>query len=538
MTEMILSNMKSTIRTILFAAVAILTTIACQNSDETAEHIDDNKGTIDLQIIGLMGEYSQNDVTRASLVNTVRASWEGGETVYVYDGTQLLGSLKATLQGDDDRYAILSTDATHTVKTPAQGTTKLTLVYSPLLAEAPAVSDNAISISLADQNSAKAPFVVFATLDYKATTITNAVVPFQFATSVIKANCTGLKANTAITRASLKNVNTSCKLTLSGTEAPTVTGDANGTIVRTADSYFAADNVNAEGEAMFQIAVPKLDQTSQRRTLTIIQDHDSYCHYDVNFTKSSLNPALSVNTVCQLESDALSGVFTVNAENKTVHFSKGNLRYTVATQTWSFFDKQSDCGPSTYAAGHDKEISLFTWGYNPEQSIIPDGRHENNVNITSGNLSQEQDWGCTMGDGTTWRTLTHDEWLYLFKTREMKNGGPRYTLNIRCGGILGIVIYPDDYNGSALSGTIAEIPEGVVFLPAAGNRVSGQVKYFNDYADYWSSTGFLKPDLWDPKTIFLEAFYISFWSQDPTSKYDWNTRSFHGYSVRLVAEIE
>ena len=524
--------MKSTIRTILSAAVLILTAAACQNSNEVADPIVDDKGTIDIRVAGLMGEYSQTDATRASLVNTVRVSWEGGETVYVYDGTQLLGSLKATLQGDDDRYAILSTDATHTVKTPAEGTTKLTLVYSPLLAEAPAVSDNAISISLADQNSAKAPFVVFATLDYEATTITNAVVPFLFATSVIKANCTGLKANTAITRASLKNVNTSCKLTLSGTEAPTVTGDANGTIVRTADSYFAAGKVNAEGEAVFQIAVPKLDQTSQRRTLTIIQDHFSY--YDISFTRGTLNPAISVNTVCQLVNEELPGVFTVSAENKKVHFSKGNLRYTVATQTWSFFDKQSDCGPATYAAGHDKEISLFTWGYNPEKSIIPDGRNEDNVDITSGNLSQEQDWGCTMGDGTTWRTLTRDEWQYLFETREMKNGGPRYSLNIICGNIKGIVIYPDDYNGSTLSGSITEIPEGVVFLPAAGDRGEKEgstIDNHNVYVHYWSSTIYDSDHFSNFVSCYLDA-------SNPTLRSDYRTRGFHGYSVRLVTEIE
>ena len=314
----------------------MLSVASCQKSAEPVQPAEEGKETIDICVNGLMGEYTQVDGTKAELVNTVRVSWKGGETVYVYDGTQCLGTLKASLKGTEDRYALLSTDDTHTVSTPASGTTTLTLVYSPLLTEAPTVNAGEISVSLASQSGEKAPFVAYATLDYTSTTITNAVVPFKFATSVIKVNCTGLKPGTAITSATLSNVNTKCKLTLSGSAAPTVSGGTNGTITRTGDEYFAATKVNDEGEAVFQIAVPKLETASGARVLTVAQGSDEV--KDKKFTTKSLVAATSVNTVCQLvdlPAGALPGVFTVDdpdgnpgsGDEKKIHFSKGNLYY-------------------------------------------------------------------------------------------------------------------------------------------------------------------------------------------------------------------
>ncbi len=290
--------MNKTIRTILSAAVFIALAVSCHNGIDGTEPVDKAGKSIEISINGLMGEYTQADDTKASLVNNIRVSWEGGETVYVFDGTECLGSLKASISGDD-RYALLSTDATHTVATPAEGTTKLTLVYSPLLNEneAPEVINGNLSIPLSVQNGGKAPFVAYATLDYKGVnSITDQVVAFKFATSVIRVNCTGLSPNTAISSATLSDVNTVCKLTLSGTAAPTVSGDVNGTITRTGDAYFPAEKVNSEGEAVFQIAVPVL--SAGTRELALLQETGKY--EDNNFSQNALAAATSVNTVCQL----------------------------------------------------------------------------------------------------------------------------------------------------------------------------------------------------------------------------------------------
>ncbi len=504
--------MKTTFRTILCAAAVMLAAASCQKSVEPANPVEEGKGTIDIRVNGLMGEYTQVDATKSELVNTVRVSWKAGDVVYVYDGAQCLGSLIASLDGTEDRYALLSTDDTHTVSAPASGA-KLTLVHSPLLTEAPDVSEGAISISLASQSGTKAPFVAYATLDYTGTTITNAIVPFKFATSVIKINCTGLKANTAITSATLSNVNTACKLTLSGTAAPTVSGSTNGTIIRTGDEYFAAGKINAEGEAVFQIAVPALEEASQARVLTVEQG--SYKFKDKKFTTNSLAAATSVNTVCQLVGlpvGALKGEFTVSddggATTKQIYFSQGNLTYNVSTTTWAFYEHQYDC-----ATGYDANlISLFTWGYDATKSIVPNGIASDNVSRTSGNLSQTEDWGCTIGDGNTWRTLTREEWCYLFaynpENDEFIEGHPRrqlfkYGVTV-CGKANCVVLLPDgwvwneatvgtslqsEYNetSTTVKWSTMEVA-GAVCLPAAGHRNGSSAINVGGAGNYWSST--------------------------------------------------
>lgn len=520
--------MKVTFRTILCAAAAMLAAVSCQKSAETEGPLAENNGTIDIRIGGLMGEYSQVDGTKAELVNTVRVAWKGGETVYVFDGAKCLGSLKATLEGDEDRYALLSTDETHTVNEPAEGTTKLTLVHGPSLTGAPTVSsEGAISISLADQNSAKAPFVVYATLDYSGEgSIENAVVPFKFATSVIKVNCTGLKASTAIDHASLSNVNTACKLTLSGTAAPTVAGAENGTITRTNDTYFAAGKVNAEGEAVFQIAVPELG-SADARALTVKQGSNYY--EDKNFTKSALNSSTSVNTVCQLISfpaGALPGEFSVgpNATDK-VYFSKGNLQatYDGSKYNWDFAANQYDIlgnePGNTQTSG--SVVDLF-------------GQSTDNSNFGMANSYDQdsyngdfKDWGKNIGDGNTWRTLSYDEWKYLISTRAVNGGtgaGKSYSLNIEYGGKMGLVLYPNNYTGSVLSGTITTIPEGVVFLPAMGPR-------YESFGCYWSSTHYDQSE----NSGDGEGLWMCF-SEQEVYEYG-GGYSYNCWSVRLVTNV-
>ena len=282
--------MKKTIRTILCAAAFSVLAVSCQKEINEVEPVSATRGTIEVNVNGLMGEYSQVDATKSELVNTVRVAWEGGESVYVYDGTKYLGSLASALDGNDNRYAILS----GTIDSPTGN--KLYLVHSPLLTKAPAINGGKLSVSLAEQTTLKAPFVVFATLDYTDGNITNAIVPFTFATSVVRVNCTGLEPNTAISCAEISDVNTSCVLTFADGTV-TTSGAEEGTITRSNADGFGQTKVNAEGDASFQFAVPALT-TSTGRTLSIKQGDDEYI--DDNFSKSSINPNLSVNTICTM----------------------------------------------------------------------------------------------------------------------------------------------------------------------------------------------------------------------------------------------
>lgn len=554
--------MNTTIRTIIYAAAVVLATVSCQKSAEPVQPAEEGKETIDICVSGLMGEYTQVDGTKAELVNTVRVSWKGGETVYVFDGVKRLGSLKASLEGDEDRYALLSTDTAHTVKAPATGTTKLTLVYSPLLTETPTVNAGEISVSLASQNGEKAPFVAYATLDYTGTNITNAVVPFQFATSVIKVNCTGLKPGTAITSATLSNVNTACKLTLSGDKVPVVAGGTNGTITRTGDSYFASGKINAEGEAVFQIAVPALEEASQARVMTVAQGSDKV--EDKKFTKKALSAATSVNTVCQLvnvlPAGALPGVFTVADDGgktiKQIYFSQGNLWYgkvgDAQTATFNFEANQYDF-QSSWSTSH---VSHFYWSKDERVAYSED---YNNANTTYGITPDQNDVFFTNETVTTakagftvnvngknqsgWRTLSTKEWQYLFNTRTFNNGAnigegnsyQRATINSDATSVHGVILYPDNYTlqTGATSYTSKEWTtmeeNGCVFLPAAGRRDGFDVNFVGDFGCYWSSTANDEDYAYG---VDFDSYFVH-----PVHPVNYGFRS-SGYSVRLITEVK
>lgn len=234
----------------------------------------------------------------------------------------------------------------------------------------------------------------------------------------------------------------------------------------------------------------------------------------------------------------LPGVFSVAADRQ-VRFSKGNLRYSVDSGTWSFFDRQYNCGPSDYEDGHDKEISLFTWGYNSTKSIIPDGTDGDNVSRTSGDLEQSEDWGSQIGDGYTWRTLTNAEWQYLLKNRTDANR--KYSVATVCG-MHGLIILPDIFidpmkNGGSgafvthisrwtsnvYTGGDWEAMEyaGAVFLPDAGLRDGMGI--WNAGGHYWSSSVY-------PEPLYANIIYFN---ESNTFNLDHYRRGC-GCSVRLV----
>lgn len=325
--------MKKSIRTILCMAFLAVLAVSCQKEIEGVKPVASIRRTIEISVNGLMGEYIQVDDTRSGLVNTVRVAWEAGDIVYVYDGTKYLGSLVASLDGTEDRYALLSTDGSgNTIMEPTAGTTRLILVHSPLLSEAPTISNGTISISLASQNSQKAPFVAYATLDYNnEESITNAIVPFSFATSVVRVSCTGLKPNTAIGSADISNVNTSCVLSFANGTV-TAGGADEGTIARSNADGFGQAKVNAEGDACFQFAVPALS-SSTGRTLTIVQEGDEYV--DEKFSKASIGPNLSVNTICTMRNfnitaDSPVGTIGSIAGRKAIVVNLYGAKYAVA----------------------------------------------------------------------------------------------------------------------------------------------------------------------------------------------------------------
>ena len=239
------------------------------------------------------------------------------------------------------------------------------------------------------------------------------------------------------------------------------------------------------------------------------------------------------------------GVFSV-APDKQVSFSQGNLQYLPAINLWKFADTQYE-----YLGNANKYlkptfrnwVDLFGWSAN--NTTAPFGvSTSTNVADYAGDFV---DWGenTICGDAPgTWRTLSADEWEYLFEKR--KNA-----LQLRSKGSIdghrGHILLPDDWVLPEGVQFVAEpdnltmeldintytpaewsIMEeaGAVFLPAAGRRDGTTVGYLVEYSGVWSSTS----------TTNTNAFHTYYNYDSQIIEHHWTsaTSRINGRSVRLV----
>ena len=262
------------------------------------------------------------------------------------------------------------------------------------------------------------------------------------------------------------------------------------------------------------------------------------------------------------------GLFSVSATKK-VEFSKGNLQYQASTDTWRFAPNQySYIGDDNANASetYDGWIDLFGWGssghshgsiaYQPWNT-----NYEFNEHYAYGsyyaNLNDEDgtaDWGCNpISNGgnlpNQWRTLTQDEWVYLFETRSTSSG-IRYAM-AKVSGVNGVILLPNNWLSSyyTLNDTNNDISEfssnvitasqwntleqhGAIFLPAAGNRVWTSVIDVGSSGYYWSASySNCSNHTDDPGCVrFEDSSYGAFLYSD-----SWYY-PYMGQSVRLVRD--
>ena len=230
----------------------------------------------------------------------------------------------------------------------------------------------------------------------------------------------------------------------------------------------------------------------------------------------------------------LYGAFSVG-ESTQVHFSQGNLQYQASTQTWRFAENQYDYigdDNSNISASYSGWIDLFGWGT---------GNNPTNSSTNSNDYSTFVEWGVNAisnggNEANLWRTLTNDEWGYLFNTRA--DASSKYG-QATVAGVIGIIVLPDVYNGTAINtdhsawdnNTISASnwasyeANGAVFLPAAGFRDGTGVYNVGSNGFYWSST---PGDEYDAYYLYFDSEYL-----DP--QYDY--RRNYGRSVRLVKDL-
>ena len=262
------------------------------------------------------------------------------------------------------------------------------------------------------------------------------------------------------------------------------------------------------------------------------------------------------------------GVFSVG-EGKTVTFSPGNLQYTQSTNTWSFASAQYEVlgtdnvvggsvssdqyGYSKSGTGLADKVDLFGWSTSATNFGVSTSKNDNDY---SGSFV---DWGTNkIGNDAPniWRTLTKDEWVYLFHDRQNAENLIAYgTIE----DIRGIIILPDNwstpdglnfvaestngmiwnesyYDNTSGGGNYSNVynaidwllmeKNGAIFLPAAGVKEHGIANFAGHNGIYWSST------LYDN----TNAYHVHFaWNYIRPQNYYYKS---NGLSVRLVKDIE
>ena len=302
-----------------------------------------------------------------------------------------------------------------------------------------------------------------------------------------------------------------------------------------------------DGEAIgetakyFNIAVPAGEYNDL--TLTFTATDGSKC-----VMKSTTLPEIKRNVVGKLTlcapqftgghlADALAGEFTVadpdgiaNSGDETkVHFSQGNLVATIDASgvptAWKFAAHQYDClgedGANRTIGVATGDVDLFGWSTSNNGGTSTTDNYGIKTSTNNSDYSGDfYDWGKAVGDGSTWRTLSKDEWTYLFNNHSKKWA----TVN----GVNGYVIAPDGFEGELADSyeNDAELVTAgnLVFLPAAGDRLGSDVNNVGDGGRYWSSSAY-NENL---------AYGVYFYSSD-VSPDDLGTRR-NGYSVRLITE--
>jgi len=241
----------------------------------------------------------------------------------------------------------------------------------------------------------------------------------------------------------------------------------------------------------------------------------------------------------------LSGYFSVSAD-KTVAFSRGNLQanYDGSLWTWYFAEHQWDVVGEAVAntaisdngvVSSNGTVDLFGWSTKNTYYGI---NNDANNSTYSGDF---KDWGETIGEG--WRTLTNDEWKYIFNSRDnaaklhgqaMVNDVHGYIL-LPDGAdpvALGFTATPNNWTTNQYSGDswTALANAGAVFLPCTGYRSGQNVvdigAHGNEwYGNYWSATPINEDNIYSLQ--FGKGFVAPSYS-----KY-----RQYGASVRLVREV-
>lgn len=358
-------------------------------------------------------------------------------------------------------------------------------------------------------------------------------------------NCTisGLKPSTTYNVSHIHSASFENALDAHGSELGTVTSDAEG------NASFACYNVCVKAEKYHILNFLSEDYMDDRN---VYLGSKALMGKVYNITR----PALKFQEAA----------FSVSSTQQ-VYFSKGNLYAYKGSSDWQWYFQSHQWKYVGNASGNTKitgpmalsgsylRVDLFGWnGASAANDCY--GINNSTTDTDYGNVSGEalmHDWGHNVigsDAADTWRTLTANEWMYLFsEDRSVTNSlsaGARYTMATLGGTYKGLILFPDTYTHpigtgftagtfNAVSNYTATVSmegwmlmenAGCVFLPAAGSRyqttvfITGPVGCY-----YWSNSN-------------IAGNTATNIAITPSSLSQVNSTRDSGYAVRLVRDVK
>ncbi|MBQ0085697.1 MAG: hypothetical protein KBS65_05590 [Prevotella sp.] len=211
--------MKTRIRIILSAIAFLFAVTSCQEETETSGTKAGEE--IQININASLGELVSSDEMRATAKSVVRLEWVEGDKVQAYCGTTKISTGDGLIVTPSENKMFAS--LTGTITAPAPGKT-ITFVYSS------GCDASGLTFDFSNQTKTNGiPFVAYGTLVYDEKDISNKMVGFTFATSVMKIAATNLGGGT-IDNAIVRSVNTKATLAPSESGEPAITGNTSGNI--------------------------------------------------------------------------------------------------------------------------------------------------------------------------------------------------------------------------------------------------------------------------------------------------------------------
>ncbi len=542
------SKMKKTMRFLSMAALALVGAVmtGCSSDDNYIEQQPENKSKVVTltTTVGLDG-----GATTRALTSSGVKTFAAGETmalVYKKTGGTTAVAVSDALKGDGDiASGAKSATFTFTLEDP-DNSKNVTYVYPAAMAKA----DGSINYDALDAQDG-----TLATLS----------------SSLDLATYTDSWNGTALPSATLANQLAILALTLKDYDgANNITSTITGmTLSDGTNSY----TITPSSLSTIYVAIKPTTSASIDVTAT-----SGNIDYVKSLTSKTYEASNGYPISWKMDpKDAIKGKFSVS-NTKQVYFSKGNLQATWngSTWSWAFATNQWDYignaagntsinGDGTVSA-NNVTVDLFGWvGASSTWTGAAQYGISNSTTTKStstyGNVVEEalkSDWGNTIGTG--WRTLTNNEWTYLFNTRTSgstvnSTSNARYThatINTDGTGVNGMILFPDGVtiaNGEATWGKIngnspwgtkctsaqwtALAAKGCVFLPAAGYRTGSSVSNAGTHGRYWSTVPYTVDASTTASTKAYRVYFISN-SLYPASNDNRNV----GHSVRLVRQVE